>query len=77
LLVFDIINNYITVAFILIGWTCMVTGQSLVLYSRLHIIVSNVQKLKWILAMIILDGIILHPTVAALAMKVGLVISNN
>ncbi|PHH75935.1 hypothetical protein CDD80_1931 [Ophiocordyceps camponoti-rufipedis] len=42
---------------ILIGWSAMVTGQSLVLYSRLHFVLHNTAVLRGILAMIIVDGV--------------------
>ena len=42
----------------------MVTGQSVVLYSRLHLVVRKAKILKGILAMIIVNGICLHgPTI--------------
>ncbi|KAG7291051.1 hypothetical protein NEMBOFW57_001061 [Staphylotrichum longicolle] len=49
---------YITL--IVIGWVPMVTGQSLVLYSRLHLIFQNPFWLRMILAMIIFNAITLH-----------------
>lgn len=58
---FDIIENeFVNCVFITIGWWSMVTGQSVVLYSRLHLIVQNERLLKRILWMIIIDAIILH-----------------
>lgn len=36
----------------------MVTGQSLVLYSRLHLVVRR--KLPWVLTMIIVNAVLLH-----------------
>ena len=46
------------------GWPLMVTGQSLVLYSRLHLIYRNVRALRWILWLIIVDTVIcIVPTV--------------
>jgi hypothetical protein len=53
-------NDFVNVVFITIGWWCMVTGQSVVLYSRLHLIVLNEKLLRIILRMIIVDAIILH-----------------
>jgi hypothetical protein len=53
-------NDYVNVVFITIGWWCMITGQSVVLYSRLHLIVLNEKLLKLILKMIIVDAIIFH-----------------
>jgi hypothetical protein len=43
-----------------IGWAVMVTGQSLVLYSRLHLIVPNAAVLRFVLYMIVVDAIILQ-----------------
>ena len=37
------------------GWWCMVTGQSLVLYSRLHLAVRDKRILRAVLIMIIVD----------------------
>ena len=42
-----------------IGWIMMVTGQSVVLYSRLHLVVHSPWK-RWILVMIIVNAVILH-----------------
>jgi uncharacterized membrane protein YesL len=53
-------NNYVSVTFITIGWYAMVTGQSLVLYSRLHLVVRDTEKIKWVLWMIIIDVFLFH-----------------
>ena len=46
---------------IAIGWPMMVTGQSVVLYSRLHLIYrSSAEKGRWVLYMIIFNAIICH-----------------
>lgn len=42
-------------AFSSFGWWGMVTGQSLVLYSRLHLVVRNGRVLRAVLLMIIVD----------------------
>ncbi|KAF1957399.1 hypothetical protein CC80DRAFT_560596 [Byssothecium circinans] len=50
---------YITL--ISIGWPCMITGQSLVLYSRLHLISHETMASgRWVLMMIISNAIICH-----------------
>jgi len=49
---------YVTLA--VIGWCCMVTGQSVVLYSRLHFVLWDVARLRLVLAMIIVDAVICH-----------------
>ncbi|KAI0571216.1 Integral membrane protein [Pyrenophora tritici-repentis] len=51
-------NLYATL--ILIGWCTMITGQSVVLYSRLHIVMHNLKKLRAVLIMIIVNAIWLH-----------------
>ena len=48
----DIINN--------IGWVVMVTGQSVVLYSRLGIICHDPKLLRFVLWMIIADGVVFY-----------------
>lgn len=46
------------------GWCAMVTGQSLVLYSRLHFVLSNRKVSRAILCMIIFNAIFMHiPTI--------------
>ncbi|WPG99046.1 Hypothetical protein R9X50_00185100 [Acrodontium crateriforme] len=55
--------RWLAVFLLTIGWYPMITGQSLVLWSRLHLIVSGergeriIRYTKW---MIIIDAIILH-----------------
>lgn len=51
-LVGDIINN--------IGWWTMVTGQSVVLYSRLHLVLHDPKVLRFVLYMIVADALIFH-----------------
>jgi hypothetical protein len=51
-LVGDIINN--------IGWWTMITGQSVVLYSRLHLVLHDPKILRFVLYMIIVDAVIFH-----------------
>ncbi len=42
------------------GWTCMVTGYSIVLWSRLSIIVENRRVVRAVLAIILFDGFLFH-----------------
>jgi hypothetical protein len=53
-------NDYVSVTFITIGWYAMVTGQSLVLFSRLHLVVRDRRKVRWVLYMIIIDVFLFH-----------------
>lgn len=43
-----------------VGWVSNVTGFAIVLWSRLHLVVNNTRVLKGILAMIIINGIVMH-----------------
>ncbi len=64
---FNLANPFVAITVIIIGWVPMVTGQSLVLYSRLHLVLRDNRKLKWVLAMIIIDAILFHvPTTVLL-----------
>lgn len=51
-------------AVVLIGWICMVTGQSLVLYSRLYLVLHDEKRLRMVRNMIVFNAFVLHvPTV--------------
>ncbi|KAJ5297708.1 hypothetical protein PENANT_c005G04742 [Penicillium antarcticum] len=60
LIIYNIYTNLFPVAMELIAWVGMVTGQSLVLWSRLHLVCHNQTVLRATLAMIIVDAIIFH-----------------
>ena len=56
-------DKWMSLCFITIGWYAMVTGQSVVLWSRLHLILMGqytAQILSWTKWMIIINGFILH-----------------
>jgi hypothetical protein len=53
-------EGYVYCTLILIGWCSMITGQSVVLYSRLHIVMHNKQRLRAVLVMIVTNAIWLH-----------------
>lgn len=55
---------------ILLGWIPMLSGQSLVMYSRLHLIMTDVKKGRWILWMIIFNGVVFHSSTSALMIGV-------
>lgn len=61
-------TRILIVVLISIGWCCMVTGQSVVLYSRLHLVLWNQTYLRFVLAMIIFDAVVCHiPTIVMAA----------
>ncbi|KAL1865008.1 hypothetical protein Daus18300_007355 [Diaporthe australafricana] len=53
-------NGFVYGTFIVVGWTCMVTGQSMVLFSRMHLLVRDKRILRTTLAAIIINAIIGH-----------------
>jgi hypothetical protein len=55
-------------AIIGVGWACMVVGQSVVLYSRLHLVVQDQTRVRWVLYMIVFDGIVIGIPLFVLAM---------
>jgi hypothetical protein len=42
------------------GWYVMVTGQAVVCYSRLRLVVLDISKVRWVLRMIVVNAGILH-----------------
>lgn len=59
-------NAHLYVTIILIGWCTMITGQSVVLYSRLHLVMHNKTRLRAVLIMIITNAVWLHIPIAVL-----------
>ncbi|KAL5603838.1 hypothetical protein FOVSG1_006588 [Fusarium oxysporum f. sp. vasinfectum] len=57
---YEIAPNLPISAFTIAGWCLMVTGQSVVLWSRLHLVVHNPTKIRLVLAMIIANACFLH-----------------
>ncbi|KAF3387122.1 hypothetical protein F1880_001386 [Penicillium rolfsii] len=61
------VSPYICVTLIVLSWYGMVTGQSMVLWSRLHLVLQNTKVLYGVLWMIVVDAILLHvPTTVLL-----------
>ncbi|RAL08258.1 uncharacterized protein BO97DRAFT_473166 [Aspergillus homomorphus CBS 101889] len=61
------VSPYISVTLIILTWYCMVTGHSLVLWSRLHLVLDRPRLLHWILGLIITDAVLFHlPTTVTL-----------
>lgn len=53
-------SDFVPAALGSFGWVLMVTGQSLVLYSRLHMLYIDARTLRYVLTMIIFDATTLH-----------------
>ncbi|KAJ5807014.1 hypothetical protein N7474_010606 [Penicillium riverlandense] len=52
--------TWVPVTLLTVGWWSMVTGQSFVLYSRLHLVLQDMRVLRLVKGMIIMNIIILH-----------------
>ncbi|KAL1652906.1 hypothetical protein SLS61_004526 [Didymella pomorum] len=59
-------QDFFSVSIICLGWTCMVTGQSIVLYSRLHLVMSNEKLLRYVLTIIVINALAIHIPVTVL-----------
>lgn len=70
-------NYYLEIAIADISWSALVTGQSLVLWSRLHLVLQNRYILRGLLYLIIFDGILLHTSAAALEFATNALPHNN
>ncbi|XMA12835.1 hypothetical protein WAI453_005626 [Rhynchosporium graminicola] len=58
-----------------IGWIMNVTGFSIVLWSRLHLVVRSQRILKWLLVIILIDGLVCHTPIAVF--EFGLMTRNH
>lgn len=53
-------NAVLSMAFVCVGWLFMVTGQSVVLYSRLHLVLRDEVVLRRVRRMIVVNIFLLH-----------------
>ena len=53
-------DSVLSVTVLTIGWWTMVTGQSVVLYSRLHLVLRDERLLRRVLRLIIVNFFLLH-----------------
>lgn len=53
-------DSVLSVTVLTIGWWTMVTGQSVVLYSRLHLVLRDERVLRRVLRLIIVNFFLLH-----------------
>jgi hypothetical protein len=57
---FNLTHKYVGFIIDSYGWVTMVTGQSVVLYSRLHLVLKNENILRAVKWMIIFDAVVFH-----------------
>lgn len=56
-------TRWVAITLITVGWWPMVTGQALVLWSRLHLLLVGARReniIRWTMAMIVVDAVIFH-----------------
>lgn len=51
---------WLPITLLTVGWWAMVTGQSMVLYSRLHLVLRDIRILHLVLGLIVMDVFLLH-----------------
>ena len=51
---------WLLITLLTVGWWTMLTGQSMVLYSRLHLVLRDIRILHLVLGLIIMDVFLLH-----------------
>lgn len=51
---------WLPITLLTVGWWAMVTGQSMVLYSRLHLVLRDIRILHLVLGLIVLNVFLLH-----------------
>lgn len=59
-------SGWVGLAFVIAGWVPMISCQSLALYSRLHLVMRNQRRLRWVFYMIIANAILFHTPIAVL-----------
>lgn len=58
--IFKLCSPWLYCTILTVGWYCMVTGQSVVLYSRLHLVLRNRRILNHVMRMICVNVFLLH-----------------
>ncbi|KAL6238400.1 hypothetical protein BDW75DRAFT_247477 [Aspergillus navahoensis] len=66
MLFFTSVTPFLSVTFVLIGWYCMITGHSIVLWSRLHLVLHSARILRAILYLIIANAILIQVPITVL-----------
>lgn len=63
--------NYVGMAFSNVGWVLLITGQSVVLYSRLHLVLTSMRIRRAVLWTVITNGVVWHTTLTMLLVTTG------
>ncbi|KAH6982397.1 hypothetical protein EDB80DRAFT_736583 [Ilyonectria destructans] len=63
---FDLTYDWVGMIIDTIGWILLVSGQSVVLYSRLHLVLNDPKILCIVMWMIIVNGVVWHTSITVL-----------
>ncbi|KAH7110632.1 hypothetical protein B0J13DRAFT_534496 [Dactylonectria estremocensis] len=63
---FDFTHDYVGMIIDSIGWVLLISGQSVVLYSRLHLVVNDTRILRATLWMVVCNGVVWHTSITVL-----------
>ncbi|KAJ5968263.1 hypothetical protein N7501_004511 [Penicillium viridicatum] len=70
-------DSVLSVTVLTIGWWTMVTGQSVVLYSRLHLVLRDERMLRRVLQLIVANVLLLHVPTTILTYGANIVHSGD
>lgn len=70
-------DSVLSVTVLTIGWWTMVTGQSVVLYSRLHLVLRDEKILRRVLRLIVINVFILHIPTTILTYGANIIHTGN
>ncbi|CAI7649599.1 unnamed protein product [Penicillium manginii] len=70
-------DSVLSVTVLTIGWWTMVTGQSIVLYSRLHLVLRDERILRRVLRLIVANFFLLHVPTTVLTYGANIVHADN
>ncbi|KAH6880550.1 hypothetical protein B0T10DRAFT_531970 [Thelonectria olida] len=63
---FDLTYDWIGMAIDSVGWVLLISGQSVVLYSRLHLVLNDLNLLRAVLWVILINALIWHTSITVL-----------
>ncbi|KAF4992245.1 hypothetical protein FGRMN_7275 [Fusarium graminum] len=68
---FGLAGVYVSKSIAAVGWIMLISGQSVVLYSRLHLVISDLRIQRAVLWMIVVNGTAWHTTQTVLQFAIG------
>lgn len=66
-----VVDGYASKALASLGWIILISGQSVVLYSRLHLVLNDLRIQRAVLWMIVVNGVVWHTTQTVMLFTIG------